>query len=372
MTAEHGHRTEFRTESSSTGVSRPDQRGAAPRKGMITAGTRRTSADPLAVAANRHDRDRSATAQSPGLYPAERVLRNLRPESPMPQRVPPPQAPARRVVLLVLDGLRADLVGDSRFPNLAALQQRSAHTVDAITVLPSVTAVAMTSLLSGVAPVDHGVDSDRFRVPTPAVPLETVPHVVNRAGMASTGVVRHVPWFIRPLARRIVSALGLRDTHFAPSNAHALLHAALPSLRTQQDGFIIVHWPDCDAIGHRTGWMSPAYLAAVGRMDHALGALLKEIEPAIDNTLLIALADHGGGGRVPTHHDSAHPLDCTIPIMLYGAGVTAKRLPSGLSILDVPATVLWALGLPIPAQYAGSPIQEAFACESFFASASAA
>ncbi len=267
---------------------------------------------------------------------------------------------ARRVVVLVLDGLRADLVGDPRFPNLRALRDSSAHTVDATTVLPSVTAVAMTSLLSGVGPAEHGVDSDRFRVPDPSRALMTVPHVVCAAGLPSSGFVRQVPWLIRPLARRIVSALGLSAAHFVTANAHALLTAALPTLRTQRDGFVIIHWPDCDAIGHRTGWMSPPYLAAVARMDHALGALRRELEADRDNTLLIALADHGGGGRIATHHDSAHPLDCTIPIFLDGAGVHAQELPGTLSILDVPATVLWALGLPIPARYAGTPISEAF------------
>ncbi len=37
-------------------------------------------------------------------------------------------APARRVIVLVLDGLRADLVGDERFPNLARLHATSAAT----------------------------------------------------------------------------------------------------------------------------------------------------------------------------------------------------------------------------------------------------
>ncbi len=267
---------------------------------------------------------------------------------------------ARRVVLLVLDGLRADLVGDPRFPNLSALRDASAHTVDATTVLPSVTAVAMTSLLSGVGPASHGVDSDRFRVPDPARALKTVPHVVSAAGLPSSGFVRQVPWLIRPLARRIVAALGLSTAHFVTANAHALLTAALPTLRTQRDGFIIIHWPDCDAIGHRTGWMSPPYLAAVARMDHALGALRRELASEMEETLLIALADHGGGGRIPTHHDSAHPLDCTIPIFLEGAGVHPQELAGSLTILDVPATVLWALGLPIPTQYAGTPIVGAF------------
>jgi Type I phosphodiesterase / nucleotide pyrophosphatase len=281
--------------------------------------------------------------------------------------------PARRVVLLVLDGLRADLVGDLRFPHLSALMAQSAYTLDATTVLPSVTAVAMTSLLSGVGPAEHGVDSDRFRVPTPRRPLVTLAHVVSAAGLPSLGVVRQVPWLIRPLARRIVSALGLTTTHFASPNAHSLLAAALPALRTQQTGFLVLHWPDCDAIGHRTGWMSNPYLAAVARMDSALGSLRQELAASRDDTLLIALADHGGGGRVPTHHDSAHPLDCTIPIFLDGAGVTPKQLAGEYTILDVPATVLWSLGLAIPDVYAGSPIHEAFdAPVASLASASAA
>jgi arylsulfatase A-like enzyme len=269
-------------------------------------------------------------------------------------------APARRVVVLVLDGLRADLVGDPRFPHLDALRSASAHTLNAITVLPSVTATAMTSLLSGVAPSQHGIMSDRFAVPDVSRALRTVPHVVADAGMRTFGAVRQVPWFLRPLARRIVHALGIAEVRFASPNAHSLLAAALPALRTQRDGFIVIHWPDCDAIGHQSGWMSTAYLAAVARMDQALGTLRSELQSTRDHTLLIALADHGGGGRVPTHHDSAHALDCTIPIFLEGAGIHAQCLTSDHTILDVPATVLWALGLAIPDNYAGTPMHGAF------------
>jgi arylsulfatase A-like enzyme len=122
---------------------------------------------------------------------------------------------------------------------------------------------------------------------------------------------------------------------------------------------ILMHWPDCDDIGHRTGWMSPAYLAAVERMDLALAQLRDELARD-DDTVLIALADHGGGGRTAMHHDSAHPLDCTIPIMLHGPRVASGPLEGVYTLLDVPATILWALGAPIPASFAGTPITEAF------------
>lgn len=151
---------------------------------------------------------------------------------------------ANRVVLLVLDGLRADLVGDARFPHLASMLSASARTLTATTVLPSVTAAAMTSLLTGVPPVVHGIADDRFRVPDPARNVATLPGLISDAGLPTAGVVRQVPWLLRPTAKRIVRALGLNATQFASANAHSLLNAALPALRGQPDGFIVIHWPD--------------------------------------------------------------------------------------------------------------------------------
>ncbi len=267
----------------------------------------------------------------------------------------------RRVVLLVLDGLRADLVGDARFPHLAMLRDQSACTLNATTVLPSVTAAAMTSLFSGVAPCDHGIASDRFAMPRHVHRLRPLPREVARAGLHTTGIVRQVPWPLRPLARRIVRELGLATAHFVTADVRELLRAALPSLRDQPDGLIVMHWPDCDAIGHHHGWMSEPYLDAVSRMDAALGAVRAVLQPREHDTLLLALADHGGGGRVPDHHDSPHPLDCTIPIFLAGAGVQPQSLPDSHTLLDVPATVLWSLGLPVPTAWSGVPITQAFA-----------
>ena len=271
-------------------------------------------------------------------------------------------APATRVVVVVMDGLRADLVGDPRFPALAALRDESAHTLDATTVLPCVTAAAMTSLLTGVTPAIHGMDSDRFRVPRPRFDLAPLPRLIERAGMPTFGAMAQVPWLFRPLARRLVAQLGFRDVVFGGANAHALFAAALPVLRGQRRGLALLHWPEADALGHAHGWLSNPYLAAVQRMDHALGALRRELAAQEhDRTLLIVLADHGGGKRIATHHDSAHPLDCTIPILLHGAGARPTALAPGHTLLDVPATILWALGLDVPAWYAGTPIAAPFA-----------
>ena len=69
----------------------------------------------------------------------------------------------------------------------------------------------------------------------------------------------------------------------------------------------------------------------------------------------------GGGGASPRNHHSTHPLDLTIPIVIAGGQVARTTLPTGSSLLDVPATVAWALGIQPPASWDGRPLHEAFA-----------
>jgi arylsulfatase A-like enzyme len=105
--------------------------------------------------------------------------------------------------------------------------------------------------------------------------------------------------------------------------------------------------------------MSDGYAAAARRIDAAVGALLGAVDLTDPATLLIALADHGGGGAVPHHHNSEHPLDRTIPLILAGGAVRRGELPPGSSLMDVPATICWALGVPRPESYAGTPLTAA-------------
>lgn len=106
--------------------------------------------------------------------------------------------------------------------------------------------------------------------------------------------------------------------------------------------------------------MSPGYLDAARALDTALGRVVDALDLADPRTLLIVAADHGGGGIVPTRHDSMHAADTTIPVLLAGGAVAPMRLGADVSLLDIPATIAWALGIPLPASYAGRPLSHAF------------
>jgi hypothetical protein len=272
----------------------------------------------------------------------------------------PHTSPIRRVIVAVLDGLRADAVDSLELRHWNRLAAMGVSSLAGTTVGPSVTAAAMGSLLTGVPPAVHGLQCDRFHLPRPTQPLEPLPRVLARAGLPTSAFIRELPLLLRGLGRRLASHLGVDTACFAGRCCREILVSAWSHLARQERGLILLHWPDADREGHESGWMSPAYEEAAHRLDQALGLLAALADVEEDSgTLLIALADHGGGGVDPKGHDSNHPLDRTIPILLAGPAVTGNRLDEP-SLLDVPATVLWALGVAIPEQYPGRPLVEAF------------
>lgn len=266
----------------------------------------------------------------------------------------------RRVVLVVLDGLRADAIHALDLRCWKRLAAAGASSLTGTTVAPSVTAAAMASLFTGVPPEIHGLRSDRFHVPRSAGTVHPLPALLAEAGLATSGFVAELPLLFRGIGKRIATRLGISAPHFEGRNAPEILLRARARLAAQRDGFIAFHWPDCDRAGHESGWMSEEYARAAHRLDETLGLLAALADVESDpGTLLIALADHGGGGVDPRNHESAHPFDRTIPLLLCGGGAAGDL--GRPSLLDVPPTVLWALGVPIPASYTGRPLVEAFA-----------
>ena len=266
----------------------------------------------------------------------------------------------KRVVLIVLDGLRPDAIPRFGLRHLSELVRRGASSMRATTVGPSVTVACMASLLTGVSPDAHGVHRPRSLLARRPAKLHPMPRALKEASVRCEAFLTDFPWFLRPLAGRLARALHLEAT-FVGRGSALIVEEALPRLRAMTDGFVMMHWPDGDDAGHDHGWMSPEYGNAARRMDEAMGAVVEALSPFDrEDTLLIATADHGGGGADPRDHDSAHPTDRTIPLIFAGGGVAPRALREPVSLLDIPPTVLWALGAPIPGTYHGRPLVELF------------
>lgn len=102
-----------------------------------------------------------------------------------------------RVVVAVLDGLRPDAIDPFDLRHWKRLARGGAETRVGPSVRPSVTAAALTSLFTGVAPSVHGVETEAFRLPKQPGRLPLVPKVRAVNGIPTRVHIRRIPWLCR-------------------------------------------------------------------------------------------------------------------------------------------------------------------------------
>lgn len=264
------------------------------------------------------------------------------------------------VLLVSIDGLRPDAISLFGASTLTRLMSEGSYTLDARTISPSRTLPSHTSMLTGELPDRHGVLwNDVLGAAADAVDLPTVFGVAraqgyNTAAFFSKAKFQHLQqpgtldysqapggWFGRWGSRRTV-----RDVE--------------KHLVTAKPNLLFVHLPDPDRAGHDDGWMSASYGRAVRSADAAVGRLLVAAGAAYGegNFTVIVTADHGGHGF---DHGSDDPRDVAIPWIAWGRGVRSGALQeAAVRTIDTASTVLWLLGVNEPADWAGTPVANAF------------
>ncbi|MEW6287404.1 MAG: alkaline phosphatase family protein [Chloroflexota bacterium] len=272
--------------------------------------------------------------------------------TPAPTLTPTPAPHASRVLILSIDGLRPDAIFAAPMPNLLNLMQTGAYTLSAQTVFPSVTLISHASMLTGACPSKHGVYWNDYQ------PLLGYAKGTDLFDLAHAAGLQTVMYVGKEKLRQLTEPASVDI--FAYINDRDLVIANELIANFPQDfGVLFVHFPLVDGMGHEHGWMSWEQLSVASRADEALGNLLAELDARglRDETLIIVTADHGGHD---TTHGSRLPEDMTIPWVVSGPGVQPKALTTQVHTMDTAATAAFMLGLPIPPEWDGVPVYEAF------------
>jgi hypothetical protein len=260
-------------------------------------------------------------------------------------------------VLVLADGLRPDAITPTDMPSLDALARTYTMALRARTVRPSRTVAALASLATGVAPESHGLIEPGLGFLSRLPALRPLARELSRGGVPSQVVASELLPVERAVLWALTKAAGLGKYRSAGLRARDVARAAQAVVLAPSAGLTFVYLNDCDQAGHAHGWMSPQYRAAAGEVDAAIGVLADLTE----HSLVIVMADHGGGG-VSTHdHAEPHPINDHIPLILAGPDVTRRhQLTRQVSLLDVPPTLLWWFGLDVPTAYEGRVLTQAF------------
>ncbi|SIT74693.1 alkaline phosphatase family protein [Microbacterium sp. RU33B] len=212
-------------------------------------------------------------------------------------------APATSAVVFVVDGLgSAQLAarsGHARFLSASGTKKDVARTV-----FPSTTTAALTSLLTGEEPGTHGIVGYRARVPGTDLVADQL------HGWETHGLDPHSWQRAQPLLEResdagrpvfVVSKaeyLGtgftratLRGAEFVSAATVGERAGLAADLAARHPGALVyLYANDLDAVGHKRGWESDAWIAALERVDAAARTLSEGLAPG---TGAVVTADHG-------------------------------------------------------------------------------
>lgn len=262
-------------------------------------------------------------------------------------------ASARHVVIVSLDGGKPPVIQESAMPVFKQMLRQGAYTWKAVTVVPSLTLVAHTSMLTGVQPNKHLIDWNDWQ---PAKGLVRVPTIfaLAKAQGLTTGLIAGKEKF------RHLNTPDSLD-FFSGDDASALdvAKTAAEFIVARKPNLTFIHFPDADYAGHSFGWGSDEQKRAFADEDAALNILRGAIARAgmARDSVIIVTADHGGHGY---GHGSTSLEDMLIPWVAWGEGVKPGALKRRVDVFDTAATALWLLGVPVPTGFDGKPVKEAF------------
>ena len=238
--------------------------------------------------------------------------------------------PARRLLVVVLDGARTDAV-----PGVPVLAQlgREGAAAQLEADLPTMSAPQYVSLLSGATPEVSGRRSNEAVGP---VMLDSVPGLVRRAGGTTAVYSDCVDWWWRLFPDAF-------DAHVATTTFAPALE-----LVKKPHHLVVVHLCAFDDAGHAFGAASEPYRAGA-----ALEVQLK-VKALLDAWggagPVAVTSDHGHTDR--GGHGGAEPEVARTFVLLSGPGVTPEGRAQGRAV-DVAPTLAALLGVPAPSASEG-------------------
>lgn len=254
-----------------------------------------------------------------------------------------------RVLLILADGMRPDALKDCSFAK--ALIAKSAYTMRARTVFPSLTLPCHMSLFHSVDPQRHGISTNIY---TPQV--RPINGICEQLTLAKKKSAFFYDWHeLRDLARPGSLDVSYYCRGYAPDYEtfySGITNAAIDCMKNKSPDFVFLYFGLPDHVGHtrESGWMGAEYLQSV----HTVWRQIERVVNAVkeDYTVIIT-ADHGGHDRI---HGTDMPEDMTIPLICHGSLFAPGEIAREVTIKDIAPTVVKIIGAEPAEEWEGSSL----------------
>ena len=252
-----------------------------------------------------------------------------------------------KVILILVDGMRPDSI-----TNVATAQKfigKSAYTMNAQTVYPSVTLPCHISLFHSVTPQRHGTTTNTYM---PQVrPVNGLCEVLGQAGK---NCAIFYNWEeIRDVSRpnSLTHACFYAGRRLGYKEAGEMLTDELIRyLKNNETDFAFLYFGYSDFVGHKYGWMTDEFMKSINSCWDNIQKITDELG---DEYTYIITADHGGHDRT---HGTEMPEDMLIPIIFNGKKFKQGNAFENANIMDIAPTVTKLLGVEPDEEWEGKAL----------------
>lgn len=176
------------------------------------------------------------------------------------------------------------------------------------------------------------------------------------------------PDYFEPNLTHAYDSFNVWDLHTVDNGVTEHIFPLMHSSNTSGWDVIFGHYLGVDHAGHRYGPDHPAMTAKLNQMDEIIRRMIEELD---DSTLLVVMGDHGMDPKGDHGGESDDEIQAALWMYSkqkrFGRSspayitppATAKERP--VAQIDLVPTLSLLLGMPIPFNNLGKPIEEAFA-----------
>lgn len=254
----------------------------------------------------------------------------------------------KKVILISIDGMRPEGALGCKNDFVKYLMENGTYTLDARTVMPSVTLPCHLSLFYSVSPDRHGTLTNTYV--TPVRPVKGLFQSIERAGGKCAMFYGWDP------IRNVCDFSSLKYSHYinAFEDEHVdglLTDEAERVIDKYHPDFVFLYLVDTDDFGgHGSGWMTEPYFDCIS---YAFDCVKRVYEKYGNEYEILITADHGGHDR---GHGTDMPEDMTIPMFFIGEDFEKGKELHDVSILDLTPTITKIMGTLPDNEWEGKPL----------------
>lgn len=252
-----------------------------------------------------------------------------------------------KVQLILVDGMRPDALALCSNPYIKKLLDTSLVTLNARTVMPSVTLPCHMSLFHSVDPTRHGITTNTFM---PQVrPINGICEQLKAT--KKCGIFynwEQLKDLAQPGSLTVSGFFSGRVFGYEEAN-QLVTEASIREMQRLDLDFTFTYLGWTDEAGHAEGWMGEEYLRS---LDESFKCIERLIESAPEDCVTIIIADHGGHDRT---HGTPMDEDMTIPVIFHGKGLCGT-LEREVSIKDIAPTITHLLGCENAPEWEGTSL----------------